>query len=229
LFGISGIELLLILVFAFIILGPDKLPEMAKTAGKAIARFRDAQKDMNEVLKENDLVDAKTGQAISNPVEMVERVAKVAADGKGEQMVRSMTNAATAAAVSIIKPDSDDVSAGDDASADAVASGEDAAPAKAVAPVAKDESASMSFAERKARYERERAAREAAAAEAAAAEAAVAEATPDEAAPAEAAAAETAVANAAPAEAAAAETAVANAAAAESTAEEAAPTEEGDA
>ena len=58
-FGISGVELLLILVFAFLILGPDKLPEMAKTAGKAIARFRDAQKDMNEVLKENDLVDSK--------------------------------------------------------------------------------------------------------------------------------------------------------------------------
>ena len=208
-FGISGVELLLILVFAFIILGPDKLPEMAKTAGKAIARFRDAQKDMNEVLKENDLVDAKTGQAISNPVEMVERVAKVAADGKGEQMVRSMTNAATAAAVSIIKPDSDDESAGDDASADAVASGDDAASAKAVAPAAKDESAPMSFAERKARYERERAAREAAAAEAAAAEVAPAEAAP----------AETAATEAAPAEATAVEAAAA----------EADSTEEGDA
>lgn len=157
-FGIGGVELLLILVFAFIILGPDKLPEMAKTAGKAIARFRDAQKDMNEVLKENDLVDAKTGQAISNPVEMVERVAKVAADGKGEQMVRSMTNAATAAAASIIKPD-EEGPAGDDAPTGVAGS---------TAAAVKDESAPMSFAERKARYECERAAREAAAAEAAA-------------------------------------------------------------
>ena len=152
-FGIGGFEFLLILVFAFIILGPDRLPEMAKTAGKAIARFRDAQKDMNEVLKENDLVDAKTGQAISNPVEMVERVAKVAADGKGEQMVRSMTNVATAAAASIIKPDEGEEVAGSDAPAGA---------SDSTAVAAKDDSASMSFAERKARYERERAACEAA-------------------------------------------------------------------
>ena len=158
-FGIGGFEFLLILVFAFIILGPDRLPEMAKTAGKAIARFRDAQKDMNEVLKENDLVDAKTGQAISNPVEMMERVAKVAADGKGEQVVRSMTNAATAAAASIIKPDDSEEPAGDDALEEV---------SESTSAAAKDDSASMSFAERKARYERERAAREAAAAEAAA-------------------------------------------------------------
>ena len=151
-FGISGVELLLILVFAFLILGPDKLPEMAKTAGKAIARFRDAQKDMNEVLKENDLVDEKTGQAISNPVDMVERVAKVAADGKGEQMVRSVTSAAAAAATSVIKPDKGEEPAGG------------AAPSEDSVPATKDDEAPLSFAERKARYERERAAREAAAA-----------------------------------------------------------------
>ena len=158
-FGISGVELLLILVFAFLILGPDKLPEMAKTAGKAIARFRDAQKDMNEVLKENDLVDEKTGQAISNPVEMVERVAKVAADGKGEQMVRSVTNAAAAAATSMIKPDRGEDSAESEAAATASASAENAG----AAPEKKADDTPMSFAERKARYERERAAREAAA------------------------------------------------------------------
>lgn len=39
-FGIGGQELLLILLLALIILGPKKLPEMAKTIGKAMGNFR---------------------------------------------------------------------------------------------------------------------------------------------------------------------------------------------
>ena len=156
-FGIGGFELLLILVFAFLILGPDKLPEVAKTAGRAIARFRDAQQEMNDALKDSDLVDAKTGKPASNPVEMVERVAKVAADGKGEEVMQKMTSAAAAAATSVMKPHDDESAPVDapDAEADAAADADAKDPAQ------------MSFAERKARYERERAAREAAAAEAA--------------------------------------------------------------
>ena len=42
-FGIGGFELFLILLFGFLIFGPDKLPAMAKTLGKAIAKFRNAQ------------------------------------------------------------------------------------------------------------------------------------------------------------------------------------------
>ncbi|MEF2672829.1 twin-arginine translocase TatA/TatE family subunit, partial [Adlercreutzia sp.] len=41
-FGIGGFELFLILLFGFLIFGPDKLPAMAKTLGKAIAKFRNA-------------------------------------------------------------------------------------------------------------------------------------------------------------------------------------------
>ena len=34
-FGIGGFELFLILLFGFLIFGPDKLPAIAKTLGKA--------------------------------------------------------------------------------------------------------------------------------------------------------------------------------------------------
>ena len=51
-FGIGGFELFLILLFGFLIFGPDKLPAMAKTLGKAIAKFRSAQDEMNKVIKE---------------------------------------------------------------------------------------------------------------------------------------------------------------------------------
>lgn len=51
-FGIGGTELAIILIFAFLIFGPDKLPAIAKTIGQAIAKFRDVQNEMNQVVKE---------------------------------------------------------------------------------------------------------------------------------------------------------------------------------
>ncbi len=51
-FGIGGTELAIILIFAFLIFGPDKLPAIAKTVGQAIAKFRDVQNEMNQVVKE---------------------------------------------------------------------------------------------------------------------------------------------------------------------------------
>ena len=49
--GIGGNELLIILIFAFLIFGPDKLPEIARTIGRGIAKFRDAQNEVNEVIR----------------------------------------------------------------------------------------------------------------------------------------------------------------------------------
>lgn len=51
-FGIGGTELAIILVFAFLIFGPDKLPAIAKTVGQAIAKFREVQGEMSQVVKE---------------------------------------------------------------------------------------------------------------------------------------------------------------------------------
>jgi TatA/E family protein of Tat protein translocase len=50
-FGIGGTELVLILLFGFLIFGPDKLPQIARTVGKAIRQFKGAQEKMNEVIK----------------------------------------------------------------------------------------------------------------------------------------------------------------------------------
>lgn len=49
--GIGGNELIIILVVAFLIFGPDKLPDIARTIGRAIAKFRDAQNEVNEVIR----------------------------------------------------------------------------------------------------------------------------------------------------------------------------------
>lgn len=49
-FGIGGFELFIILLFGFLIFGPDKLPEIARTVGAAIGKFKKAQDEMNQVI-----------------------------------------------------------------------------------------------------------------------------------------------------------------------------------
>lgn len=50
-FGIGGFELFIILLFGFLIFGPDKLPEMAKTLGAALRKFNQAREEMESVIK----------------------------------------------------------------------------------------------------------------------------------------------------------------------------------
>jgi sec-independent protein translocase protein TatB len=45
-FGIGGQELLFILVLALIVLGPSKLPEIARTLGKVMGEFNRATNDL---------------------------------------------------------------------------------------------------------------------------------------------------------------------------------------
>ncbi len=45
-FGIGGSELIVILVIALIVVGPKRLPELAKTIGKALGEFQKATDDL---------------------------------------------------------------------------------------------------------------------------------------------------------------------------------------
>lgn len=153
---------MLILLFAFLIFGPDKLPEIARTVGKGIAKFRAAQEDMNEVLKESKAFDPNAEDPFGDPAETIDKLASTA-----EKHMRSAASEASSAVKSKTHE-------GIDGSSSAKPAAKPAAP-KPAAPA----SASVkneSFTERKARYERERAAKLAAeAAEAAAAEPALEE------------------------------------------------------
>lgn len=51
-FGISGTELVIILLFGFLIFGPEKLPQMGRTVGRAIRQFRNASEAANKKFKE---------------------------------------------------------------------------------------------------------------------------------------------------------------------------------
>lgn len=50
-FGIGVPELLVILVVALIVLGPKRLPEVAKALGKGLAEFRRATADLTDELR----------------------------------------------------------------------------------------------------------------------------------------------------------------------------------
>ena len=55
-FGIGETELVLIVLFAFMIFGPDKLPGMGRTLGRALRQFRNAQEGFTQVVQ-TEIVD----------------------------------------------------------------------------------------------------------------------------------------------------------------------------
>lgn len=54
-FGVGIPEILIILVIALLVLGPQKLPELAKALGKAIGEFKRATRDLRETMDLDNL------------------------------------------------------------------------------------------------------------------------------------------------------------------------------
>ena len=52
-FGIGLPELIVIAIIALLVVGPKKLPELAKSLGKGLTEFKKAAEDVTENLKEN--------------------------------------------------------------------------------------------------------------------------------------------------------------------------------
>lgn len=55
-FGIGDQELVLILLFAFLLFGPDKLPGMGRTIGRALRQFRTASEGVTKVVQ-SEIID----------------------------------------------------------------------------------------------------------------------------------------------------------------------------
>lgn len=68
-FGIGMPELIVIMVIALIVIGPSKLPDLARALGRGIAEFRKATQEIKESLEideelkevKEDLVDSISG------------------------------------------------------------------------------------------------------------------------------------------------------------------------
>lgn len=75
-FGIGMPELIIIMVIALVVIGPSKLPDLAKALGKGLNEFKKATQDIKESLNveeefkdvKEDLVDSVSG--LDNPLEL---------------------------------------------------------------------------------------------------------------------------------------------------------------
>jgi len=77
-FGIGMPELIVILVIALIVIGPQKLPDLARSLGKGLAEFRRATEDFKQNIED----EAKAA-------EEKERIAKEVAAKEGTENATS--------------------------------------------------------------------------------------------------------------------------------------------
>ena len=63
-FGIGMTELIVILVIALLVIGPKKLPDVARSIGKGLREFRNATSGLKDELRMDDLEDLNVEEAV---------------------------------------------------------------------------------------------------------------------------------------------------------------------
>ena len=75
-FGIGMPELVIILVIALIVIGPQKLPELAKSLGKGLAEFKKATDDFKQTIE----ADSRTPEEKEHLARLAEEKQKAEAE-----------------------------------------------------------------------------------------------------------------------------------------------------
>lgn len=90
-FGIGMPEMILILVVALLVIGPKKLPDLAKSLGRAIGEFRKAATDIKDSISaESDVSSVKTsfenlGKETTPPADRKSEAAETPSHGPSDQ------------------------------------------------------------------------------------------------------------------------------------------------
>lgn len=71
-FNIGFPELLIILAVALLVVGPSKLPELARSMGKAFGQFRRMADDVRDTIEQEAAIEGKEEEKKASPPEGVE-------------------------------------------------------------------------------------------------------------------------------------------------------------
>lgn len=78
-------EIVIVLLFALIIFGPKRLPEMGRTVGKGLKEFRKAASDLRQELEADDIrKDLESGLEETPKASVEERAARLAEHQESE-------------------------------------------------------------------------------------------------------------------------------------------------
>ena len=95
-FGISMPELILILAIALIVVGPEKLPEIATKIGRIINEFKKTASDFKDSFDVDDEVSAvkKTFDDVSNDIKEIVDVKSSGTKGSGDDHTQKIDDPA---------------------------------------------------------------------------------------------------------------------------------------
>ena len=143
-FGIGEGELAIIVVFGFLLFGPDKLPQMGRTIGRAIRQFRVTQEKMTAVVQ-SEIIDP-VSEAASAPVKPKKAAVDDDSDADEDAAetvapAKKETFAERRARLAAEKAASEAAAEGEGAAEESEAEGAEAEPAAAAEPAVEPEPA----------------------------------------------------------------------------------------
>lgn len=143
-FGIGEGELAIIVVFGFLLFGPDKLPQMGRTIGRAIRQFRETQEKMTAVVQ-SEIIDP-VSEAASAPVKPKKAAVDDDSDADEDTAetvapAKKETFAERRARLAAEKAASEAAAEGEGAAEESEAEGAEAEPAAAAEPAVEPEPA----------------------------------------------------------------------------------------
>lgn len=146
-FGIGEGELAIIVVFGFLLFGPDKLPQMGRTIGRAIRQFRETQEKMTAVVQ-SEIIDP-VSEAASAPVKPKKAAVDDDSDADEDAAetvapAKKETFAERRARLAAEKAASEAAAEGEGAAEESEAEGAEAEPAAAAEPAVEPEPAAES-------------------------------------------------------------------------------------